>query len=208
MGSSRCFSLVGVYRGMLRFGALGLVLIISPFFKLKIAHRFFSWIPYSSRDILSNFQDFFATGSTGWHPVQPVQPVHRVSRCRTLIFGNYFDHISFFRTRNYALFVFMNSSLFQEHSFKFSKFFATCPTGWHPVQPVHRVSWCKTLIFGNYFDHISLFRTRNCVPFFSWIPHSSRNILSNFQIFLQPVRPVGIRFSRFSRFIESTGVKH
>ena len=90
MGSSRCFSLVGVYRGMLRFGALGLVLIIAPSFKLGIAHHFFSWIPYSSRNILSNFQDF----------LQPVQPVHRVSRCRTLIFGNYFDHISLFRTRN------------------------------------------------------------------------------------------------------------
>ena len=143
MGSSRCFSLVGVYRGMLRFGALGLVLIIAPSFKLGIAHRFFSWIPHSSRNILSNFQDF----------LQPVQLVGiRFSR--------------------------------------FSQFI---------------VSRCRTLIFGNYFDHISLFRTRNCVPFFLWIPHSSRNILSNFQNFLQPVRPVGIRFSRF---IESTGVRH
>ena len=141
MGSSRCFSLVGVYRGMLRFGALGLVLIISPFFELGIEHRFFSWIPHSSRNILSNFQNC----------LQPIRPV---------------------------------GILFSQFS---------------------RFSLCRTLIFCNYFDHISLFRTRNCVPFFLWIPHSSRNILSNFQNFLQPVRPVGIRFSRF---IESTGVRH
>ena len=119
MGSSRCFSLIGVYRGMLRFGALGLVLIIAPSFKLGIAHRFFSWIPHSSRNILSNFQDF----------LQPVQLVgirfsrfsqFIVSRCRTLIFGNYFDHISLFRTRNCVPLFFMDSSLFQEHAIKFS----------------------------------------------------------------------------------------
>ena len=129
MGSSRCFSLVGVYRGMLRFGALGLVLIIAPSFKLGIEYRFFSWIPYSSRNILSNFLDFL-------QPVQPLQLVHRVSRCRTLIFGNYFDHISLFRTRNCVLLFFMDSSLFQEHSIKFSRFFTTGSTGWHPVRPV------------------------------------------------------------------------
>ena len=139
MGSSRCFSLVGVYRGMLRFGALGLVLIISPFFELGIVYHFFSWIPHSSRNILSNFQNF----------LQPIRPV----------------------------------------GIQFNRF-----------------SLCRTLIFGNYFDHISLFRTWNCVPFsFLWIPHFSRNIFSNFQNFLQLVRPVGIRFSRF---IESAGVKH
>ena len=112
------------------------------------------------------FSRFFATGSTGWHPVQPL---HRVSRCRTLIFGNYFDHISLFRTRNCIPLFFMDSSLFQKHSIKFSRFFATGSTSWHPiqsVQPVHWVSQCRTLIFGNYFDHISLFRTRNCVPLF------------------------------------------
>ena len=89
------------------------------------------------------FSRFFSTSSTGWHPVQPV---HRVSRCRTLIFGNYFDHISIYRTRNCVLLFFMDSSLFQENFIKFSRFFATGSTGWHPVQPVHWVNWCKTLI--------------------------------------------------------------
>ena len=129
---------------MLRFGALRLVLIISPFSELGIAHRFF----------------------------------------------------------------FMDSLLFQKNSIKFSRFFATGSTGWHPIQPVHRVSRCGTLIFGNFFDHISLFRTRNHAPFFSWIPYSSRNILSNFQNFLPSVQPVAIRFGQFSRFIESAEVKH
>ena len=93
----------------------------------------------------------------------------------------------------------MDSLFFQEHFVKFSKFFATT---WHPVQPVHRVSWCRTLFFGNCFDHISFIQTRNRTPFFSWIPYSSKNILSNFQNFLEPV---GIQFNRF---IESVGVEH
>ena len=129
MGRSRCFSLVGVYRGMLRFGALGLVLIISPFSELGIAHHFFmDSLLFQEHSV--KFSKFFATGSTGWNPVQPV---HRVSRCRTLIFGNYFDHGSLIQTWNCTPFFFIDSSLFQEHSIKFSKFFATCPTGWHPV---------------------------------------------------------------------------
>ena len=52
VGSSRCFSLVGVYRGMLRFGALGLVFIVSPSSKLGIKNHCFLWIHYSSRNIL------------------------------------------------------------------------------------------------------------------------------------------------------------
>ena len=40
----------------------------------------------------------------------------------------------------------MDLSLFQEHSIKFLRFFATVLTGWHPIQIVHRVSWCKTPI--------------------------------------------------------------
>ena len=151
---------------MLRFGALGLVLIIAPSFKLGIAHRFFSWIPYSSRNILSNSQDF----------LQPVRLVGiQFSRFSRFIESASIEHwflviiliISPFSELGIAYrFFFMDSLLFQKHSIKFSRFFAIGSTGWHPVQPVHRVSWCRTLIFGNYFDHIFLFRTRNCVPFF------------------------------------------
>ena len=132
---------------MLRFGALGLVLIIAPSFKLGICTPFFLWIPYSSRNILSNLQDF----------LQPVRPV-----------GIWFS--------------------------RFSRF----------IESAGVEHWFLVIIL-----IISPFSKLGIVyHFFSWIPHSSRNILSNFQDFLQPVRPVGIRFSRFSRFIESAGVEH
>ena len=40
------------------------------------------------------------------------------------------------------------------------------------------------------FGHISLIRTRNCTPFFSWTPYSSGKILSKFHNFSQSARPV------------------
>ena len=40
------------------------------------------------------------------------------------------------------------------------------------------------------FDHISLIQTRNCAPLFLWTPYYSRKILSKFQFFSQPDRPV------------------
>ena len=42
--------------------------------------------------------------------------------------------------------VFMDSLLFKEYSFKFSKFFLAGSTGWHLVQPVHQVSLYEALI--------------------------------------------------------------
>ena len=41
------------------FGALELVLAISPSFDLGITHHFFSWTPYSSRKIFSKFHNFY-----------------------------------------------------------------------------------------------------------------------------------------------------
>ena len=46
------------YSSMFKFRALELVLVISPSFKLKIMHYFLFWIPYSLRNILSNFHIF------------------------------------------------------------------------------------------------------------------------------------------------------
>ena len=40
------------------------------------------------------------------------------------------------------------------------------------------------------FDHISLIRTWNHIPFFLWTPCSSRNIISKFQFFSQPAQLV------------------
>ena len=41
------------------YGALGIVSIISPSSKLRIMHRFFCWIPYSSINIVSKFDNFY-----------------------------------------------------------------------------------------------------------------------------------------------------
>ncbi|KAL6327238.1 hypothetical protein AAG906_015588 [Vitis piasezkii] len=40
------------------FGALGLVLAISPSSDLEIVHHFFSWTPYSLGNLLSKFHNF------------------------------------------------------------------------------------------------------------------------------------------------------
>ena len=60
------------YWSRFEFGAPDLVFVISPSFELGITLHFFCWIPYSSRNILSNFQNFLsridrlAFGSTGY----------------------------------------------------------------------------------------------------------------------------------------------
>ena len=47
------------------------------------------------------------------------------------------------------------------------------------------------------FSHFSLIRAQNCAFFFCWIPYSSRNILSKFEIFFQSARSVCNRLSLF-----------
>ena len=99
----------------------------------------------------------------------------------------------------------MDSLFSQEHSVKFSKFFATGRlVGSRFIRSAGVEHWFLVIVL-----IISPSSELGIMHhFFSWIPYSSRNILSNFQDFLQPVQPVGIRFSRFSRFIESAGVEH
>ena len=58
VGPPKNFSLVGIHLSRSEFGALGLVLIISPSSNLRIMHHFFLWTPYSSTNILSRFQNF------------------------------------------------------------------------------------------------------------------------------------------------------
>ena len=60
---------------MFEFGALELVLIISPYSQLEIMHRFFCWIPYSLRNSLKKFENFLSTESTGWKPAHPVRQI-------------------------------------------------------------------------------------------------------------------------------------
>ena len=58
-----------------------------------------------------------------------------------------FDHIFLIRTQNRTpFFFFLDSLFFKEYSVKFSKNFSASSTGWHPVQPVHRVSLYGALV--------------------------------------------------------------
>ena len=58
-----------------------------------------------------------------------------------------FNHISPIRTHNRTpFFFFLDSLFFKKHSIKFSKIFSASSTGWHLVQPVHRVSLYGALI--------------------------------------------------------------
>ena len=125
------------------FGALRLVLIISPSSELRITHHFFSWTPCYSRNIFSKFQNFS----------QPAQPVPKVSVWAEFIEACLnSEHMGLFRsylphpTSELCTIFFMDSLLFKEHSFKISKFFSTSSIGWHLVQPVYRVSLYGALI--------------------------------------------------------------
>ncbi|RVW50995.1 hypothetical protein CK203_107106 [Vitis vinifera] len=61
------FSLVGIYRGMLRFGALGLVLIVSPSSKLGIKNQFFS-IGSTSWNLVGRFSRFIESAEPTTNP--------------------------------------------------------------------------------------------------------------------------------------------
>ena len=60
------------YSSKFKFGALELVLVISPSSELEIMHCFFFWIPYSERNIVSNFHIFFLNWIDQLGTVQPV----------------------------------------------------------------------------------------------------------------------------------------
>ena len=139
---SQSFSLGIIHWSRFEFGALGLVLIISLSSELGIAHHFFLWTPYSSRNILSKFQ-FFFLNQLNWFP----------------------------------------KFQFRQNSLKHVRI---------------RSTWAC-------FDHISLIQPQNRAPFFLWTLCSSRNILSKFQNFSQPARPVGIQFNWF---IKSACMEH
>ena len=63
------FSSVGIHRSRFEFGALGLVLIISPSSELGIAYHFFMDSLFF-KEYSVKILNFF---STGWQPVQPVR---------------------------------------------------------------------------------------------------------------------------------------
>ena len=84
MRSPQNFSSVGVHRSRFKYGALGLVSIISPSFELRIAHHFFLWTPCSSRNILSKFQIFFLIDSTGPQSFSSIRVHWSMSEFRAL----------------------------------------------------------------------------------------------------------------------------
>ena len=79
---SQSFSLGIIHWSRSEFGALGLVLIISPSSNLRIAHRFFFINSLFFKKHFVKISKFFSTSSTGWHPVQLV---HQVSLYGALI---------------------------------------------------------------------------------------------------------------------------
>ena len=118
------FSSVGVHRSRFEYGALGLVRIISPSSKLRIAYHFFMDSLFF-KEYYVKISIFFSTGSTGPQNFNSVG-VHR-SRFKYGALCLLFSHISFIRTQNcvpfYFLF-FMDSLFFKEYSFKISIFFS------------------------------------------------------------------------------------
>ena len=46
--------------------ALGIVLVSSHLFGVRIVHRLFCWIPYSVRNVLKKNLELFSINSIGW----------------------------------------------------------------------------------------------------------------------------------------------
>ena len=111
---------------MFEFGALGLVSIISPSFKLETMHRFFCWIPYSFKNPLTKFENFLSTGSTNWKSTQSVRWISiKVNYWSRFEFGA--PELGLVISPSYeigiALHIFLLVSLFfMEHYIKISKF--------------------------------------------------------------------------------------
>ena len=128
------FSLGRIHWSRFEFGALGLVLIISPSSELGIMHHFFLWTPYSSRNILPKFQFF----SQSARPVPKKFQFRQNSLKQVWIRSTWdsFDHISLIRPWNHLLCFLIDSLFFKKHSVKIWKIFSTDSTGWHPAWPI------------------------------------------------------------------------
>ena len=118
--------------------------IILPFYKHIALFGWLSliqarnWAPFLFLDSLffekyyAKILEFFSTGWTGWEPVQPVlhdQP-HFINPLPC------FGWFSLIQARNWALFLFLDSLVFEKYYVKISEFLSTGWTGWEPVQPV------------------------------------------------------------------------
>ena len=70
------FSLGRIHLTMSEFGALNLVLVISPLSELGIPLHFFFLVSLFFKEHSIKFSKIFSTDSTGWHLVQPVHQVN------------------------------------------------------------------------------------------------------------------------------------
>ena len=131
---------------MFEFGALELVLIISPSSELEIMHHFFCWIPYSLRNSLKKFRNFYQLDQPVWNQITRFN-IFQLKFIigagsnweHPILIGSYLPHLNL---KSHCIFLF-DSLFFKEHSFKFSKNFSVGSTSWHPV---HQVSLYGTLI--------------------------------------------------------------
>ena len=85
---------------------------------------------------------------------------------------------------------FLDSLFFKESSGKVLDFFSIGWTGWEPVQ---QVAWWQPCFINalHCFDRFSLIWARNWALFVLLDSYSLRNFLVMFQIFSQPVEPIG-----------------
>ena len=104
-------------------------------------YHFFCWIPYSLKNSLTKFDNFFIN-RINWLGTSSASSMDCSS---SLLFEQVqiqstracFGHISLIRTRNHSSFLFLDSLSFKEHFFKFSNFLSTFATGWELVQLDH-----------------------------------------------------------------------
>ena len=107
------------------------------------------------------------------------------------LFWPYLPHL----TLQLCIVLFMDSLFFRENSVKISYFFSTGPQSFSLGRMHGSKSEFGALRLVLAISPSSDLGILYC--FFSWTPYSSGKILSNFHNFSQPVRPIGVQFSRF-----------
>ena len=146
MGPPKVFTQSEFIEACLNLEHLGL---LSPSSELEIMHRFFCWIPYSLRNSLTKFENFYQSVRLVWNRLSRLNEFQLKfiigvgsNSEHPSLFWSYLPHLNL---ESHS--VFLSDSLFlKEHSIKFSKFFSAGLTGWHRVQLIHRVSLYGALI--------------------------------------------------------------
>ena len=147
-------------------------------------------------------------------PLEVLTQLEFIGVCRIWSTWACFDHISLIQTQNHAPFFLLDSLLIEEFYNKILEFFINQIDRLElarPYQPISiEVHYSSRFKFGApkivlVISHSSRLKIMRCFFFFFWIPYSSRNIMSNFQIFSQSAQLVG---NWFSRIIVPSCMKH